>query len=395
MKYNYLIIILFLTACGPPDYYHDSDSEKTVKISESERKAYIKPVINKEFLKTIDNQDIPNTVAKISYEPNEDKREELYKSALVDLHEALFERVGDEYYKNEAEQKALLDNYRIKQDFITERHYEMFDSLASREVDFSGRSFTSKESYKTTSIFSEVTSQLICFVLDEITPGIPIRSGKKPKGEGLDAAIQGGICTYIFNEMLKPLNQYFEEYAIINAVKTMFVNEHQRNEIMELATAKDVISVTVEDEYEREFLWGWASSKANINMQVTGTFKAGFDLEKYYNVSFNNQNNIINIGLPEPEILSTETDFTVNSIDNGFIQEIGEEEFNKSLAKTKVRLYELANSSDLTERAKAKMQTKMSMLIEPFLITQDEDYKINITFGIKDYTVDEADEFLD
>lgn len=92
---------------------------------------------------------------------------------------------------------------------------------------------------------------------------------------------------------------------------------------------------------------------------------------------------IILSGLPEPKILSGETVFVINSIDNGFIQEIGEEELNRSSLNTKRQLFELVNSSGLRESVKAQLQIRMSMFIEPFLITQDDNYQINITFGIK------------
>lgn len=339
-----------------------------------------KELVDKKLIASLELKKVGASIITIADLEDKQKREDLYINTLENVHISLIKQIGEVYLEEESDRQLLLENYYNKQAIINEKHYEVFASRVAAEVDFTGKELTSSETYKTTSIFSDVTSQLICFVLDEIVP-LPIRSGRKP-GNGIKDILESGLCVTAFGAMLEPLDQYFEEYAIIHSVNDLLITEHRRENIMQMATAEDIFAVDIRETFNREYFFGLFDSEAELKLNMSGKFKAGFDLNEYFQMIFNYETKVIEIYLPEPKILTSETDFEIKNIDNGLVMQIGEDEINRTMNNTKTKLYNLANESGLIDKAKVNMEQTMRMLVSPSMVSLEREYEIRLHFGI-------------
>jgi hypothetical protein len=286
------------------DVYNNTEEQKEDPLIEEN-------LIDENLIKMLENKNVGRAIITIADLDNEEQRETVYKNALENVHTLLIQQIGERYYTEEKDRKSLMNNYYQKQDDINETHYEEFKQRIENEVNLVGAELTSSETYKTTSIFSDVTSELICLVLDEIIP-VPIRSGRK--SEGVSDIIESGLCITAFSAMLEPLDQYFKEYAIIHSVNNILVTEHYRNNIMQLATAEDILTTEITEVFKREYFFGWLESMAELKLSMIGKFKAGFDLSRYFQIILNYNEKTIEVYLPEPQILSSETDFEIKNI---------------------------------------------------------------------------------
>lgn len=300
----------------------------------------------------------------------------LFEQSLRSINNEILRCTADNLGLNNSEKKKVLRQYKKHHDEVSRNFYNQVDDLNKSECIAKDETFISYSTYQCAENFEKVVSANICnlagymLTFSALSPSRPVR------------ILWGRPCEFILSTVLKPIANYIKKLAIVEdyTKSKISLENHIRNQLLELATAEDVIKTVWEQEYIRKLkFWFW-DSKAKINSKVSARVKAGFNLKKYFGIEFDHTQNEIIIKLPEPEILSCEVEHEIVDIENGILIKIDKDKLNDVNRKVRDWVHKHAIESGILKKAKKDSQSVLKMLFQPIVMATDQPYKLRVKF---------------
>lgn len=152
-----------------------------------------------------------------------------------------------------------------------------------------------------------------------------------------------------------------QSHVMLNRVEKVF----------KLVLAEGFFSEIVDFKNENKKLFGLVSSTKKSLLIVDAKVLIGFDFKKVKMEIDERSRSIKFTHLPQPEVLSMETDFKFYDINNGILNKFKSEDYTEILKAGKEHIKAKVNSSELIDAAHAQL----SILIEQ--ITTDSGYKLD------------------
>lgn len=171
----------------------------------------------------------------------------------------------------------------------------------------------------------------------------------------LTLLIFGGI-TYFF---------FFRKGIFNRKNKTSLQGELIKNRIekvFKLVLAEGFFSEIVDFRNKDKKFFGLLSSTKKSLIIVDAKVMVGFDFKKAKFEVDKRKKSIRFTQLPEPEILSMETDFKFYDINDGILNKFNSEDYTEVLKGGKEHIRQKVNSSELIEAAQSQLQVLLSQV---------------------------------
>jgi hypothetical protein len=191
-----------------------------------------------------------------------------------------------------------------------------------------------------------------------------------------------GIIQNILSNIIYPISDMLYKAAIIKDHvngRIKFVNQ-TREMISELATISDKITVQFEGNYTRKFLYFFKQT-AKLIIENRSNVKVGFNLNKNFQIMIDDNLNTVVINLPEPEILSIDSEYSILDIKNKLFIKIRNEDIDETLIKSKYLIRQKAIESGIYEQAKRNCTLIIESMYKPLFTVLPYKYSIQIVFS--------------
>ena len=153
------------------------------------------------------------------------------------------------------------------------------------------------------------------------------------------------------------------KYKTANSIEGELV-QNKVEKVFKLVLAEGFFSEIVDFRNKDKKLFGLVSSTKKSLIIVDAKVLVGFDFKKVkYEV--NQQNRHISFThIPEPEILSMETDFKFYDINNGILNKFRSEDYTEVLKVGKEHIKSKVGSSELMNAAKSQLSLLLNQVAE-------------------------------
>lgn len=188
----------------------------------------------------------------------------------------------------------------------------------------------------------------------------------------------GSGCAWLLTRILDPLARALDDFGFIQD-QVRLVVEHKpdiRRAILEMAVVELTANRSFSYTYRRLVL-----SSAELDLQVTGIIKAGYDLGSGFQLSVNPNTHTISILLPEPTILSEQFLPHISRMEQGFIAEVGNKQLNQAIDSARILILREALDGGILEQAKLRAKDAIEQLMWPFRADPRHPYAIEIMIG--------------
>ncbi len=228
-------------------------------------------------------------------------------------------------------------------------------------------------------VFNEVAGKYTCFFVTQILATlIKTDNGKlMAKGKNIETP-----CGLAIKEGLQPMVARLQKRAAIldfSASRGLLKDKVQQG-IMQLATYEIRSRKGLSKQLTYD-VFGINLSTTDIEVQAISVVKAGFDLQNYFDVTFNPTKGIVFVTLPQPTILSHEVYPKVDKLDVGWLAGIDGKEMNAQFQSLRKEFRSDAIENDrILEKAKARADTVMQTMLGGVVHSMNKKYKLQVRF---------------
>jgi Protein of unknown function (DUF4230) len=332
---------------------------------------------------------------KLTYVPSDFKPSINEESALEILaHPEKYKKEFDDLVYNlnlsmlyhVANRMNLADSLRYKLEPEYKRHHIYLKDLYYQDfIALKDTSATDAETWysanggNAVALFNEVAGKYTCFFVTAVLATvIKADQGRlMAKGKNVDTP-----CGLAVNEGLKPLLERMSKKAAIAdfTASRGFMKEKVSRGIAELATFEIQSRKAVSDQVKYKIL-GYSVSTTEVEISAYSTIKAGFDLQKYFDVTLNPDKNTVFVTLPDPEILSHEVFPKVDKLDVGWLSGMQGETFNENINALRREFRSEAIEQDkILESARLKADSIIQLMMQPVAKGINKRYKVQVRF---------------
>lgn len=285
-----------------------------------------------------------------------------------------------------ANRMALPDSLKRKLEPEYKKHHEYLKNLYYS--DFVALKDTTAGMYETwyndntnqaVEIFNEVAGKYTCFFITQIMATLLQASGGKILAKGKNA---DNPCGLAINEGLKPMVDRLQRQAVILdfSASRGLLKDRVRRGIAELATYELRSRMGLDKTLQYKFL-GFSVSETDIRVEAISVIKAGFKLDRYFDVTFSPKKGIVYVTLPPPEIVSHEVYPRIEKLDVGWLAGINEQEMNQNLNALRRQFRDDAiNNEKVLEKAKSRADSVMQLMLGPMVRGMGRNYKMQIRY---------------
>ena len=366
MRIIIIVISILLFGCSGPSKF-----QYIPQVSKIRYKVDFKPNLN--FSKI--TQDIVS--ARNIYSQNSSKYIN-FSNAINEINSELL-RFLFEAFELTTEQKRTIRNEYSKSHSIIASEYFQSYKRKLKEIEYLPPSETTfaYPTYTDIDAFGDILSQKVCTIVSILL------SSTNLSLIGAINSLYSDPCEYVIVSAVNPILEGLENSALIkdHLMCRLNIKEHVREMILELATIKDGYKADFATTYERKIFFDLFRSEADLRANVTGIIKAGFDLNKYFDLNINDEYKKFIITLPEPEILSTDIDYKITDMNDGWFIEINEKNINQSFALVKKRLQRDAIRSGILIKAKENVSKVVDIIFKPIAMLPQMQYSIEIKYA--------------
>jgi hypothetical protein len=281
----------------------------------------------------------------------------------MDLSDSLKAKVVDAYDEHHEYIKKLMFN-----DFVA-----LKDSSAVLY-----ESWYASELTNTVDILYEVASKYTCFIINQILATLlKTEEGKiYVKGDKVNTP-----CGVAITEALQPMINRLKTRASIDDFSRSkgVLMERVERTIAELGTMEIRDRKGIGSSKQTKVL-GVDVSSTEMEMSAISILKVGFKLDKYFDINLSTKSGIVNIILPEPEILSHEVYPRIDKLDIGWMREFDMNDFNKNMDLLRREFRRDALEGDVMEKAKLRAAELMETLMLPVIKGMNGRFKVKISF---------------
>ncbi len=190
------------------------------------------------------------------------------------------------------------------------------------------------------------------------------------------------LCETLLSNLLMPILEELKNRALIMDYvdAEIRITEHIRELIFELATVQDRFKADFISKPKKRILFKNWISKADLEIKVNATIKAGFNLKKNFQLRFSEEAKRLTIYLPRAEILSEDFNYNIVKMKDGWFISVDKEHINAGMAEVKRRLRNEALQSGILIRAESHAELVVSSLLEPLLENKRFDFDTRVVF---------------
>lgn len=338
----------------------------------------LKPIdFDTKFIPDLPYDEIVIIIKNVRGASKNDHHYENFSTSLNDILLKILEYTSKRFNISSEGSERIIRNYNMQYPQIAD---EMFQSLQFllNTPEFLPKKGEILEYPATTAVtaFGELLSEKICILVDML-----LTLSKVNTVVSKALPILTRPCEILIAEAVNPILEEMKNRALLKDHLRLNVTfkKHIRKMIAELVTVQDEFEVTFETDVQRVIL-KFFKSTADMKVEVIGIVKAGFDLNKIFSIKIDDLNRKIDIVLSEPKIVSTELDFNIVHINDGWFIKIDEKVVNEVLRIVKQRIQERALNSRLFSAAKENAVMIIKSFFAPVSIIAGGEYEINVSF---------------
>jgi len=188
-------------------------------------------------------------------------------------------------------------------------------------------------------------------------------------------------CELVATILLTPyLNALRKEGMIHDLVASRSgIRRHVRRLAAELTTVRDEYSTDIRKVLSRRTLRIFHST-AEVNLEFEGMVSAGFDLSRL-TLTVDEATGAFHVSLPQPKILSVESDPSIETLRQGILVKIEPSHLNEIFREGKQTIRKLALDSGILDQAKANARTVLAEIFRPLTDTPYAQLTLHIGFA--------------
>jgi hypothetical protein len=325
-----------------------------------------------DFKPNIDEQAALQILAQPEAYPKE------FSDLVYNFNLSLLYHVANRMNLPDSTKRKLEPEYRKHHDYLRNLYYNDFVALKDTTAGMY-ETWYHDNANQAVDLFNEVAGKYTCFFITQIMATVIKTNGGRILGRGANADNPCGIA---LNEGLKPLVERMKRQAAILDFSQSrgFLKERVRRGVAELATYELRSRMGLDKTLQYKFL-GFAVSSTDIRVEAISVIKAGFKLDRYFDVTFSPKKGIIYVTLPPPEIVSHEVYPRIDKLDVGFLAGIDEAEMNRNFndLRREFRRDAIENEHVL-DHAKARADSVMQLMMGPMVKAMGRNYKLQVRF---------------
>lgn len=274
--------------------------------------------------------------------------------------------------------RRLEPEYRKHHDYLKSLYYNDFINLKDTTASMY-ETWYNDNSNQAVQLFNEVAGKYTCFFVTQILATLVKATDGRflAKGKNVD-----NPCGIAINEGLRPMVERLQAKATImdfSASRGM-LKDKVRQGIAELGTY-ELRSRLGLDKTLSYKIFGFSISETDIRVEAISVVKAGFKLDRQFDVTFSPKKGIVYVTLPQPTILSHEVYPRVDKLDVGFLAGISGEEMNKNFNDLRRQFRQDALENEhVLDKAKARADTVMQLMLGPVVKSMGRNYKLQLRY---------------
>jgi hypothetical protein len=321
------------------------------------------------------NLDEENTLAILA-NPERYRRE--FNELVYNFNLSLLYHVGNRMGLQDSLKRKLEPQYKQHHDYLKNMYFNDFVALKDSSANLY-ETWYNDNTNSAVQIFNEVAGKYTCFFVTQIISTIVKSDNGKlmAKGKKIDTP-----CGIAISEGLKPMVDRLQKRAAImdfSASRGLLKDKVQKG-ISELATyeIRSRKGISKQVTYD---VFGINLSSTDIEVQAISVIKAGFDLNQYFDLTFNPKKGIVFVKLPQPRILSHEVYPKVDKLDVGILAGIDGKTMNEQFNALRREFRSDALENDrILQKAKMRADTVMQMMLGGVVHSMNRNYKLQVTF---------------
>ncbi|MBK8555045.1 MAG: DUF4230 domain-containing protein [Lewinellaceae bacterium] len=274
--------------------------------------------------------------------------------------------------------RRLEPEYKKHHEYLASLYFNDFVSLKDTTASMYETWYNDNSNYAV-QVFNEVAGKYTCFFVTEIMATLIKADGGKLMAKGKKVNTPCGIA---IEEGLRPMIDRLQKKAAIYdfSASRGFLKEKVRMGIAELATYELRSRLGIDKTLQYKLL-GFSISETNIQVEAISVIKAGFKLDRYFDVTFNPGKGIVFVTLPQPTIVSHEVYPRVDKLDVGFLAGINGEEMNANFNELRRQFRQDAIENEhILDKAKMRADSVMQLIMGPTVKSMGRNYKLQVRF---------------
>lgn len=307
-----------------------------------------------------------------------EKYQKEFDDLVYNFNLSLLYHVANRMNLPDSLKRRLEPEYRIHHEYLKKLYFNDFVALKDTTANLY-ETWYNDNANQAVQLFNEVAGKYTCFFVTQIMGTLlKANSGRlMAKGKNIDTP-----CGIALTEGLKPMVERLQAKAAIMdfSASRGLLKDKVRQGIAELGTY-ELRSRLGLDKTLSYKIFGFSVSETDIRVEAISVVKAGFKLDRQFDVTFSPKKGIVYITLPQPTILSHEVYPRVDKLDVGFLAGISGEEMNKNFNDLRRQFRQDAIENEhVLEKAKARADTVMQLMLGPMVKNMGRKYKLQLRF---------------
>lgn len=321
------------------------------------------------------NLDEENTLAILA-NPERYRRE--FDELVYNFNLSLMYHVANRMNLPDSTKRKLQPAYDQHHEYLKNMYFNDFVALKDSTTTLYD-TWYNDNSNQAVQVFNEVAGKYTCFFVTQILATvIKTTDGKlMAKGKKIDTP-----CGIAINEGLRPMVDRLQKRAAINdfSASRGLLKDKVQQGITQLATYEIRARKGMSKQLTYD-IFGINLSTTEVEVQAISVVKAGFDLNQFFDVTFNPSKGIVFVTLPQPTILSHEVYPKVDKLDVGFLAGITGEAMNEQFKELRKEFrYDAIQNDRILEKAKLRADTVMQTMLGGVVRSMNKKYKLEIRF---------------
>jgi len=291
-------------------------------------------------------------------------RRKEFNNFLYEYNMALISHLGKRMGFTDSLMISARDRYNDHHGYVKDLYYKDFMRLRSGSTKTTDTWYR-EDNIKAVNSFNEVSSKYTCFIINHILTSILETKNGYLEVEGRNL---NEPCSIALNEGMAPMIKRLKERAVIDDFNRSrgLLSEKVESTISELATIEIRDKKGLQRKLQSKVM-GYNVSSTNIDISAISILKAGFKLDKYFEIKMYGKDKRLVVTLPQPQLLSHEVYPRIDKLDVGWMRSIKDDDFNKNFNLLRAEFRKDAIRSDILSKSKDKVKGILEILLSPLL----------------------------
>jgi hypothetical protein len=300
-----------------------------------------------------------------------------FDQLIRDFNIAMVKHVANRMNLSDSLKAKVVEAYDQHHPYIKQLMFNDFVALKDSSAALYDAWYANEMSNAVDALY-EVSSKYTCFIINQILATLLKTDEGKiyVKGDKVNTP-----CGVALSEALQPMITRLKVRASIDDFSRSkgIMMERVERTIAELGTMEVRDRKGIGASKQTSVL-GFDVSSTEMEMSAISILKVGFKLDKFFDINLSSKSGIVNITLPEPEILSHEVYPRIDKLDIGWMRELDMADFNKNMDLLRREFRRDALESDIMEKAKQRAAELMETWMLPVIKGMNGRFKVKVSF---------------